>query len=107
MSKIAVIFSIILLSSCINPKRNTESAFSLEGTWTCDDTYYRLYPDGTGVVGDSIENDSIVSWKFADGILSYSVEENPSEKVNINISIRSDNTVVVDQSFSFRKEDDI
>ena len=107
MSKIAVIFSIILLSSCINPKRNTESTFSLEGTWTCDDTYYKLYSDGTGIVGDSIESDSIVSWKFTDGILSYSVEENPNEKVNVNISIRSDNTVVVDQSFSFRKEDDI
>ena len=107
MSKTVMIFLMILLSSCTNPKRNAESAFSLEGTWTCDDTYYRLYPDGTGIVGDSIESDSIVSWKFTDGILSYSVEENPNEKVNIKVSIRSDNTVVVDQSFSFRKEDDI
>lgn len=107
MSRLVVILSIILLPSCTSPKRNAESAFSLEGTWTCDDTYYKLYSDGTGIVGDSIENDSIVSWEFTDGILSYSVEENPSEKVNIKVSIRSDNTVVVDQSFSFRKEDDI
>lgn len=102
-----MIVLLIIISSCSNSKRNTESAFSLNGTWICDDTYYKLYSDGTGIVGDSIESDSITSWKYDNGVLSYSVEEDPNERTKINISIRSDNTIVIDKSYSFRREDDI
>ena len=105
MKKAVLLGILIAFIGCNNygPPKGVDLDEKLVGTWVNGDVYYILREDHTGVTGNKVEGDDIFSWRVIGKRTLQMTIGFPRDTTNLDISFQSDNTLIIDNTFKFRK----